>query len=113
MKQWPAIIAVVLLTAAAVVFTGANLAPVEVDLGPWSVAQPLFATLLVSLLIGFLLGVFVAWLAGRGRRRQARALASRNAQLLRQIDDLRRAQSSPARLIEAGPPGRAQRGADG
>jgi uncharacterized integral membrane protein len=108
MRRLPAIIATLVLTVAAIFFTVSNLAPVRVEFGPWAVSLPLFAVMLVSLLAGFAIGVLVAWLGGRARRRLARDMAYRNAALTRQIDDLRRAQSMSSGATGAGPAGHKQ-----
>lgn len=108
MRRLPAIIATLVLTVVAILFTVFNLVPVQVEFGPWAVSLPLFAVMLVSLLTGFVIGVLVAWLGGRGRRRLARDMAHRNAALTRQIDDLRRAQSTSSGAMDAGPAGHKQ-----
>jgi lipopolysaccharide assembly protein A len=93
------------VTAVVVLFTIGNLEPVSVNLWPlpW-VTQPipLYLLVLVSLLIGFIIGGIVAWVSSGRRRRHTRELADRNAALTRQLDELRREQAaSQARLIEA------------
>jgi uncharacterized integral membrane protein len=103
MKRFAWIIAVLVLTVAAILFTVFNAAEVEIALGFWSGMVPVFAIVLVSLFIGFAGGACVAWLAGHERRRRARDLAYRNAALARQIEDLRRDQpTAPASVIDAG-----------
>jgi len=108
MRRLAAIIATAILTVAAVIFTVSNLEPVRVNLGPESVAMPLFAALLASLLFGFVIGVLVAWLAGRARRRQMRETARRDAALLRQLDEFRRTAAAAPGVGDPGPVGRVQ-----
>ncbi len=103
MKRFGWWIVFAVLTAAAILFTVFNLGATEIDLGLWSGAVPVFAVVLASLLVGFVAGVFVAWAAGRGRRRQLREHSRRNAALLRQIDELRRDQAAqPHKVIDIG-----------
>jgi len=103
MKRFGWWIAFAVLTAAAILFTVFNLAATEIDLGLWSGAVPVFAVVLASLLVGFVAGVFVAWAAGHGWRRQLREHSHRNAALLRQIDELRRDQAAqPQKVIDTG-----------
>jgi len=100
-------VAFAVLTAAAILFTVLNRGTAAIDLGLWSGTVPVFAVVLASLLAGFLAGICVAWGVGHRRRRQLREHASRNAALLRQIDELRRDQAAqPHKIIEAGPANR-------
>jgi uncharacterized integral membrane protein len=109
MKRFAWIIAVLVLTVAAILFTVFNAAAVEIALGFWSGPVPVFAVVLVSLFVGFAVGACVAWLAGHERRRRMRDLAYRNAALTRQIEELRRDQpTAPANVIDAGQAHRAQ-----
>lgn len=108
MRRLPAIIATIVLTVVAIFFTVSNLTPVQVEFGPWAKSLPLFAVMLASLLAGFVIGVLVAWQGGRARRKQARDMAYRNAALTRQIDDLRRAQTTSSTAMDAGPAGHRQ-----
>jgi uncharacterized integral membrane protein len=48
---------------------------------PFLVELPLYVAVLVALLLGFLIGEFAAWLAGRRRRREARRRSRRIALL--------------------------------
>jgi uncharacterized integral membrane protein len=103
MKRFAWIIAVLILTVAAILFTVFNAAEVEIALGFWSGVVPVFAIVLVGLFLGFAAGACVAWLAGHDRRRRARDLAYRNAALMRQIEELRRDQpSAAASVFDAG-----------
>jgi uncharacterized integral membrane protein len=96
-------IAFAVLTVAAVLFTAFNRGAAAIDLGLWSGVVPVFAVVLACLLAGFLAGICVAWGVGHRRRRQLREHASRNAALLRQIDELRRDQAAqPHKVIETG-----------
>jgi uncharacterized integral membrane protein len=109
MKRLAWIIAVLVLTVAAILFTVFNAAAVEIALGFWSGPVPVFAIVLVSLFVGFAVGACVAWFAGHDRRRRARDLAYRNTALTRQIEDLRRDQpAAPASVIDAGQSRRGQ-----
>lgn len=95
------------LTVAAVLFTAFNRGAAAIDLGFWSGTVPLFAVVLASLLVGFVAGICVAWGVGHRRRRQLREHASRNAALLRQIDELRHDQAAQShKVVEAGPANR-------
>jgi uncharacterized integral membrane protein len=96
-------IAFAVLTTAAILFTVFNLGTVEIDIGLWSGAVPVFAVVLASLLVGFAAGVCVAWGVGHGRRRQLREHAHRNAALQRQVEELRRDPAAqPHKAIDAG-----------
>jgi uncharacterized integral membrane protein len=100
-------VAFVVLTVAAVLFTAFNRGTAAIDLGLWSGTVPVFAVVLASLLVGFVAGICVAWGVGHRRRRQLREHASRNAALLRQIDELRRDQAAQShKIVEAGPANR-------
>ncbi len=101
MKRFAWIIAVLALTVAAILFTVFNASVVEIKLGLWSGAMPVFAAVLASLFFGVVAGSCIAWFAGHDRRRRARDLASRNSMLLRQIEELRRGQpTGPANVID-------------
>lgn len=109
MKRFVWIIVVLVLSVGVILLAVFNAAAVEIRLGLWSGTVPAFAVILVSLFVGAMIGACIAWLAGHGRRRQARHLASRNSTLLHQIDELRRNQPAvPANVIDAGQPHRAK-----
>jgi uncharacterized integral membrane protein len=109
MKRFAWIIAVLVLTVAAILFTVFNAAAVAIELGFWSGPVPVFAIVLICVFIGFVTGACIAWLAGHDRRRRARDLAYRNAALTRQIEELRREQpTAPVNVIDAGQPHRAK-----
>jgi uncharacterized integral membrane protein len=109
MKRLVWLVAVLVLTVAAIFFTVFNAAAVEIKLGFWSGPVPVFAVVLASLFVGFAIGACVAWFAGHERRRRARDLAYRNVALTRQVEDLRREQpTASAKVIDAGPSNRAK-----
>ena len=74
---------------------------------PFELALPLYLAILGALLIGFVSGVVVAWIAGRHRRRENRRRGRRIAALERELA-AREAQFSGAR--ETAPPRVAARG---
>jgi lipopolysaccharide assembly protein A len=103
MKRLVWIVAALVLTVAAILFTVFNAIAVEITLGFWSGPVPVFAIVLVSLFIGFVVGASVAWFAGHERRRRMRDLAYRNAALTRQVEDMRREQpTGPTNVIDSG-----------
>jgi len=109
MKRFAWIIAVLVLTVAAILFTVFNAAAVAIDVGFWSGSVPVFALVLASVFVGFATGAFTAWWAGHERRRRARDLAYRNTALMRQIEDLRRDQPvASTGVIDAGQSHRAR-----
>ncbi|HEV7371413.1 lipopolysaccharide assembly protein LapA domain-containing protein [Arenibaculum sp.] len=78
----------------------------EVSLGLWPLPGrmevPLFLVGLLGLLIGFLAGGIVAWVAGRRHRVAARREARRAARLSQELDDERRRHATAeAKLAEA------------
>jgi uncharacterized integral membrane protein len=91
-KRFAWIVAVLALSVIAILFTVFNTSVVDIKLGLWAGAMPVFAAVLASLFFGVVAGACIAWFAGHDRRRRARELARRNSLLLRQIDELRRAQ---------------------
>lgn len=107
MRRFVWIVAVLVLSVAAILFTVFNAAAVRIDVGLWSGTVPVFAAVLASLFIGFVIGACIAWLAGHERRRRARELVGRNAALVRQIEELRRERpAEAANLIDVSPPHR-------
>jgi predicted Na+-dependent transporter len=109
MKRFAWIIAVLVLTIAAILFTVFNAETVAIELGFWSGPVPVFAVVLITLFIGFVSGACIAWLAGHEPRRRARDLAYRNAALTRQIEELRREQAAASvNVIDAGQSHRAK-----
>lgn len=92
------------LFVVAILFAIGNVAPAPIGLWPLAgyIEVPLSFIALFFLLIGFLAGTIVAWIAGARRRRRARELAARNSDLTRRVDELQREQSAlEARLSEA------------
>jgi uncharacterized integral membrane protein len=109
MKRFVWIIAISVLTVAAILFTVFNTAAVAIELGFWSGLLPVFAIALGCLFIGFVAGACIAWWAGHERRRRARDLAYRNTALMRQIEELRRDQPvASTGVIDAAPSHRAK-----
>ena len=79
---------VLIVAAALALFAITNQAAVTLGFWPvpYVIEAPLYAAVLVALLIGFLLGEFAAWLAAshwrREARRRGRRIASLEAELL-------------------------------
>jgi uncharacterized integral membrane protein len=94
------------MTVAVVVFALANRHDVVLYFWPfpWTRDLPLFVIVLCCLLIGFLLGAILAWMAGAPRRRRARQTAERARDLARQVTELQRRQQAAERAasVEAG-----------
>jgi uncharacterized integral membrane protein len=65
---------------------------------PVTVEAPLYLVVLLTLLAGFLVGEFVAWINGRRWRREARARARRIEALERELA------ATHSRLAAAAPP---------
>jgi uncharacterized integral membrane protein len=80
------------LTVIAVLFALSNSAPTEVRLWPlpWAADLPLYLLILGFLLIGFLLGIVVAWLSGGSRRRRMRMLSEQVRAQAGEISELHR-----------------------
>ncbi len=75
------------LTVVVIVFAVANREFVPLDLWPFEFALevPVFALVLVSIFLGFLIGALTLWLSGGKQRRRARATRSRLAKLERDV----------------------------
>jgi uncharacterized integral membrane protein len=75
------------LTVVVIVFAVANRDFVPLDLWPFEIALqvPVFALVLGSLFLGFLIGALAMWLSGGKQRRQARAARGRLAKLERAV----------------------------
>jgi lipopolysaccharide assembly protein A len=68
------------------VFAVSNPERVEISLWPFLALQaPLFLVVIISLVLGFLLGELVAWVNGRHWRREARRRARRIEALEREL----------------------------
>ena len=82
------------ITVVCVVFALANRQPVMVDFWPFAISYepPLFLLVLGALLIGFLLGLLIAWFAGGRTRDKARRNYYRASDLEREVNWLRRKQ---------------------
>jgi uncharacterized integral membrane protein len=79
-------IVAVLAAAAAVLFAVSNRQSVMVGFWPFPSRElPLYLVVLLALLVGFLVGEFVAWLNGGRTRRLARERARRIAALEREL----------------------------
>lgn len=98
------------ITVVCVVFALANRQPVSLDLWPFEIGYepPLFLLVLGCLLVGFLLGATVTWLAGGRTRDKARRAYYRAADLEREVNWLRRKlaqaekQGQPGQQTEGG-----------
>lgn len=75
----------------AISFAVCNLAPVDITLWPLPgvLTMPAFALVLISLVVGFALGGFVAWLSGGRHRRALRQEKARADQIQRDLDAAR------------------------
>ncbi len=84
-----------------VVFAVSNRARVVVTLWPFpfELDTPLFLVILLSLLVGLLFGLLLAWMAGAPTRRESRARAKRIAVLEREVDGLRASQPAPPQSL--------------
>ena len=73
--RWLSWILLLPLGVAVIVFSVSNRAVTKVDFWPFGfiVELPVFAIVLASLLLGFVLGGIVAWLSNTKKRSQARA----------------------------------------
>jgi len=80
-------LAIVFAAVVLVLFAVSNRETASVGLWPLPVLVelPLYLVLLGTLLIGFVVGEFVAWVAGRRWRREARRLEHRVAALEREL----------------------------
>jgi putative membrane protein len=75
-----------------VVFALSNRAVAELDLWPlpFQITAPIFALVLLSVFVGFLLGAAIMWLSGRRRRREQRELRRHADSLSREVVQLSR-----------------------
>jgi len=73
--RWLSWIVMLPLAAAVIVFSVSNRAVTQVDFWPFGyiVELPVFGIVLSSLLLGFMLGGFIAWLSHAKKRSEARA----------------------------------------
>lgn len=81
----------------AVIFTIANLEPVSIDLWPLAIQIEVWLSVIVllSLLVGFLVGGTVAWITGGRHRRRARRAERQAARLEEENRRLRAVVSAP------------------
>jgi uncharacterized integral membrane protein len=102
MKRFSWIVAVP-IAVAATIFAVMNRTPVELDLWPlpWRMEAAAYLILLGSLVIGLLVGLLLAWLAGGARRRRMRQYVQTNERQASEIRDLRK-QLAEARRSAAG-----------
>ena len=79
-----------------VVFAVANRQDATLSFWPlsWAPERPVYQIVLGCLLVGFVLGAAVAWLAAGPRRRRARQTAERARDLARRLAELQRSQGS-------------------
>ncbi|MCP4330404.1 MAG: LapA family protein [Alphaproteobacteria bacterium] len=85
-----------IVTLAVTAFAVSNRAPVEVDFWPlpYAAILPLFAVLLVAVVLGFLFGAITTWWSGRKWRRGAREARRENDHLRRELEAVKRAASA-------------------
>lgn len=86
------------VTLVIVVFAVANRQTVTIDLWPleMSYSLPLFALVLICLLVGFLCGVVIMWLSAGKTRSRARESYYRASTLEREVAYLKRKQGEAA-----------------
>lgn len=74
-----------------ILFAVSNLDPVTLRLRPFPLDMtiPIWALTLIVLFVGFVLGAIVTWIGDRKRRRDARLLSRRVAELEQTIAELR------------------------
>lgn len=80
-----------------VIFAVSNRARVTVTLWPFpfEIETRLFLVILLSLAVGLLVGMLIAWLSGGVVRREARSRAKRIAALEREVEGLRSSRPAP------------------
>jgi uncharacterized integral membrane protein len=85
------------VTLVILVFALSNRGSVGLTIWPFDVTidLPIYLVVLGSLLLGFLLGGLIAWLAGRRVRRQARRLQQETRRQAAEIADLKKRQAPP------------------
>ena len=90
--RWLSWILLLPLGVAVVVFSVSNRAATQVDFWPFGyiVELPVFAIVLTSLLLGFVLGGIVAWLSNAKNRSHARAANRDATSARRELAALRR-----------------------
>ena len=59
---------------------------------------PLYALVLAALMIGFIIGSFMTWIAGHAQRKERRTLAKDNKKLQGEVDKLQTAQTQQETL---------------
>ncbi|MEQ8194178.1 MAG: LapA family protein [Rhodospirillales bacterium] len=90
--RWLSWIILLPLAAAVIVFSVINRGVTKVDFWPFglTVELPVFAIVLTSLLLGFVLGGIVAWITGTPRRLRGKAAEREAAALKRELNEARR-----------------------
>lgn len=85
------------VTLVILVFALSNRGPVGLTLWPFdaTIDLPIYLVVLGSLLVGFLLGGLIAWVAGGRARRQARRLRQETRRQEAEIADLKKRHGSP------------------
>lgn len=85
------------ITLAVLVFALSNRGPVGLTFWPFDVTidLPIYLVVLGGLLLGFMLGGFIAWVAGGRVRRQARRLQQETRRQAAEIADLKKRQAVP------------------
>jgi len=89
--RWLSWILFLPLGVAVIIFSVSNRTVTKVDLWPFGfiVELPVFAIVLASLLLGFVLGGIAAWMSGTKNRRKARAAKHEAASAKRDLAALR------------------------
>jgi uncharacterized integral membrane protein len=95
------------VTLVILVFALSNRGPIGLTFWPFdsTIDLPIYLVVLASLLLGFILGGLIAWLAGGRIRRQARRLRQETRRQAAEIVDLKKRHGSPPPA--AGTPGTA------
>jgi uncharacterized integral membrane protein len=85
------------VTLVILVFALSNRGPIGLTLWPFdaTIDLPIYLVVLGSLLVGFLLGGLIAWVAGVRVRRQARRLRQETRRQAAEIADLKKRQGPP------------------
>lgn len=86
------------LAVIAISFAVSNLMPVQLSLWPlpFFIEAPAFALVLVTLVVGFLLGGFTVWIGQHGHRKAERQHQSRADKLQKELDLLRAEKAASA-----------------
>jgi uncharacterized integral membrane protein len=92
------------LAVIAISFAVSNLMPVQLSLWPlpFFIEAPAFALVLVTLVVGFLLGGFTVWVGQHGHRKAERKHQSRADKLQKELDLLRAEKAASAQATPVG-----------